>query len=348
VSTDAATTGVATWQDPGWLAGALEWASERLAERGEGVVGTPEQPHVRAWSTALRLPVRNGAVWLKSVGPGSAQEPALLETLGEWAPEQVLVPLAVHRERRLMLLPDGGTTLRATGRASSVDAWEALLQDYARLQVELSSRADEMVGLGVPDLRPGRMPDLAAELLADDEWLMLDRPDGLATDQRERLVRELGRYRELCARLADGGIPASLQHDDLHDANVFVGDRGHRFFDWGDASVAHPFLSLLVPLRVAARALEVPPGDPALRRLRDAYLDAWSGYGDLAELREQADVALRVAPLPRAMTWQRILRGVHPDERAEWLDAVPGWTAEYLEPGSLAGRAAGPAAPPGH
>jgi hypothetical protein len=192
-----------------------------------------------------------------------------------------------------------------------------------------------MAGLGVPDLRPERLDRLAAELLADDAWLMVDRPGGLTSAQRSRLVGELDGYRELCAQLAAGGVPASIQHDDLHDANVFVGDGRHRFFDWGDASVSHPFLSLLVPLRVAARALEVPPGDAVLLRLRAAYLDVWSGYGTPAELRAQADLALRVAPLPRAMTWRRILRGVHPAERTEWLDAVPWWTAQYLEPGIL-------------
>jgi hypothetical protein len=347
VSTDAATTGVATWQDPAWRGAALAWASERLAERGLALDGEPEQPHVRAWSTAFRLPVRGGAVWLKSVGPGSAQEPALVGALGEWAPEHVLVPLAVHRDRRLMLLPDGGATLREAGGATSVAAWEAMLRDYAQLQIELVSHADEMVGLGVPDLRPDRLPELAAELLADDVFLMLDRPDGLPSEQRDALVDGLGRYRELCERLAGSGIPASLQHDDLHDANVFVGDGRYRFFDWGDASVAHPFLSLLVPLRVVARALNVPPGDAVLLRLRDAYLEAWSGYGSPAELREQADLALRVAPLPRAMTWRRILRGVHPGERTEWQDAVPGWVAEYLEPGILTAPAVAPAGRPG-
>ena len=348
MTTGLDTTGIATWQDHTWRDRALQWAGERLAELGLTVTGEPEQPHVRAWSTAFRLPVDGAAVWLKSVGPGSAQEPALVGALGEWASEHVLVPLAVDRERRLMLLPDGGPTLRAAGGATSVAAWEAMLRDFALLQVELVARADEMVGLCVPDLRPDRLPDLAEELLADDSWLMIDEPDGLTAEQRARLLGGLGEYRELCARLADGGVPASLQHDDLHDANVFVGDGRHRFFDWGDASVAHPFLSLLVPLRVAARALDVPSGDAVLYRLRDAYLEVWSGYGTPTDLREQSDVALRVAPLPRAMTWQRILRGVHPDERTEWLDAVPGWAGEYLEPGSLTGRAAGPAAPPGH
>ena len=326
------TTGVATWQDPDWRAGALDWAAARLAERGMAMDGEPEQPHVRAWSTAFRLPVRGGAVWLKSVGPGSAQEPALVQALGEWAPEHVLVPLAVHRERRLMLLPDGGATLRAAGGAGSVEAWEALLRDYAHLQVELLPHAEEMIALGVPDLRPDRLPELAADLLDDGEALLIDRPGGLTTDVRARLRDGLGPYAELCHRLAASAVPPSVQHDDLHDANVFVADGRHRFFDWGDASVAHPFLSLLVPLRVAAQALGVPDGDGVLLRLRDAYLEPWSGYGSPAELREQCAVALRVAPLPRAMTWRRILRGVHPTERTEWQDAVPGWTAEYLEP----------------
>jgi hypothetical protein len=339
VSSDDGTTGVATWRDPTWVAAALEWATDRLAERGVALDGKPEQPHVRAWSTAFRLPVGSGSVWLKSVGPGSDQEPALVEALGEWVPERVLVPFAVHRERRLMLLPDGGATVRAAGRASSVETWEAMVRDYAQLQLELVPRVQQMLDLGVPDLRPERLPDLAAEMLADEAFLRVDSLGGLPAEQRERLVAGLGRFREQCRRLADSGIPASVQHDDLHDANVFVTDDGYRFFDWGDANVAHPFVSLLVPLSAAARSLEVSSGDPHLLRIRDAYLEPWTAYGDARTLRQVCDLALAVGPLPRAMTWRRILRGVHPIERVEWQDAVPGWIAEYLEPGILAASA---------
>jgi hypothetical protein len=232
-----------------------------------------------------------------------------------------------------MLLPDGGATLREVGGASSSEAWEAMLRDYARLQIELAPHAEEMVGLGVPDLRPERLSQLVPDLLDDDEFQLRGRPDGLPEEVRDRLRRGLGQYGELCRRLADSGIPATLQHDDLHDANVFVYDGRYRFFDWGDASVAHPFLSLRVPLNVAGQALGVPDGDPALLRLRDAYLEPWSCYANPAGLRELVRIALMVSPLPRAMTWRRILRGVHPAERTEWQTAVPWWTAEYLEPG---------------
>ena len=332
-------TGVATWEDPAWRAAAVEWAAGALDRLGLAPDGEPEQSHVRPWSTVIRLPVRGGAVWLKSVGSGSAQGPALLAELAEWVPGRVLPPLAVDTVRRLMLLPDGGPTLRATA-ASSAAAWEAMVAEHAELQIDLVPHVDEMLAVGVPDLRPARLPHLVRELLEDDDAMLLDRPEGLTTAVRNRIVDALGAYAEDCHRLDDAGVPASLQHDDLHDNNVFVGPAGHRFFDWGDATVAHPFLSLLVPLRAAARALDVPSGDSVLFRLRDAYLEPWSAYGTAAELRAVCEVALRIGPPVRALTWRRILLGIHPAERAEWEDSVPGWMAEYLEPGSLT-----PAAP---
>ena len=87
--------------------------------------------------------------------------------------------------------------------------------------------------------------------------------------------------------------------------------------------------------------LELPNGHPVLLRLRDAYLDEWRDHGTREELREQCALALQVGPLQRALTWRRILRGVHSAERTEWAASVPGWTAEHLEPGALTAVPAG-------
>lgn len=57
--------------------------------------------------------------------------------------------------------------------------------------------------------------------------------------------------------------------------NTLPAPSGDRFFDWGDASVAHPFTSLLIALRAMADTFGLPPGDPVLRRFRDAYLEPW-------------------------------------------------------------------------
>ena len=334
---DADLTGVATWQDPGWRDAALAWAADRLAEHGRAPSGRPDQAHVRPWSTAIRIPLDDGSdVWLKSVGTGSAQEPVLADALGRWVPDRVLVQLAVDPDRRLLLLPDGGPTLRETGGGRIVAAWEAMLANYARMQVALIPHAGEMVGLGVPDNRPERLPGLVADLLADDEALLVGRPDGIAVDVRERLRSSLDDHAEVCRALAAGPVPASVQHDDLHDANVFVVGNGHRFFDWGDASVAHPFMSLLIPLRVATSALDLPDGSPVMLRLRDAYLQPGRPYAETAVLCELVDQALSITPLARSLTWHRILLGIHGDERAEWQASVPGWAAAPPTPAPLA------------
>ena len=100
-------------------------------------------------------------------------------------------------------------------------------------------------------------------------------------------------------------------------------------------------------MRSAGSGLGVAPGDRLLLRLRDAYLEPWSSFGTPGQLQELSRIALRVGPPARALTWRRILLGVHPAERAEWDPYVAGWMAEYLEPGSLPAPAAAAAGRPG-
>jgi hypothetical protein len=68
--------GVAGWADPGWRAGLLDWASERLAEQGRRVTGPIEQAHVMPWSTVFRIPTDDGMIWCKASGPGTRHEAA--------------------------------------------------------------------------------------------------------------------------------------------------------------------------------------------------------------------------------------------------------------------------------
>ena len=66
--------------------------------------------------------------------------------------------------------------------------------------------------------------------------------------------------------------PPSLDHNDLHPWNVLRGDAPgrHRFYDWGDSVVTHPFASMLLPLSWSAA-----PDGGDVERLRDAYLEGW-------------------------------------------------------------------------
>jgi hypothetical protein len=336
------------WRDPGWLSAATRWARGALSEHGYDVVGEPGQTHVRAWSTVLRLATADGNFWFKANAIGTAHEAILVDALNRWAPGRVLEPLAIDARAGWLLLPDGGATLRAAqGGESGLDAWAAILTDHAELQRSVALHADDLVGLGVPDLRPERLPEIRADLLDDTSALRIGRSDGLTPEQRHRLRADAERYSQLCTELAAIGIPASVNHGDLHDNNVFVaaesnaqtvGQSGvqsvghYRVFDWGDASVAHPFAVLLVALRVVAHLHDLPPGDQALLRLRDAYLERWTGEFDRADLVEAVHLALRVGGVSRAQSYRCALIEGTSAEHDAFGDGVPQWLLEFYEP----------------
>ena len=142
------------------------------------------------------------------------------------------------------------------------------------------------------------MPGELSALLANDQIR-----EGLGAEKHAAVAALAPAYERWCAELLADGVPATLQHDDLHDDNVFVtGDR-HRFFDWADACVAHPFGSLLVALAVAQMQFKVPAGAPELARLRDAYLEPWTDGNDRTTLTRSVSLALRVAKVGRSLSW---------------------------------------------
>jgi hypothetical protein len=320
------------WLDPTWQAEALAWVDEQLVHLGLSRTGPADQPHVRPWSTVMTIPTATGAVWFKAAGPGTAYEAHLLRELAGWGVPMLLAPLAVEVDRGWLLFPDGGTRLRDELRGSAgVEAWQRILPAYADLQRSLAPRVDALLGFGVPDLRPAAMPGLLTRLIEEPAA-------GLSEPDRTRLRALLPEYAEWCAVLAASGIASSLQHDDLHDGNVFVGrvgaDQalgGDRIFDWGDAVVAHPFGTLLATLRsIASRDAGLGRAD--LLRLRDAYLEPWTDEQPRATLNETVGMALRVGAVGRAFAWQRALSGVPPPAHGEYAGAVGEWLLELFEP----------------
>ena len=127
----------------------------------------------------------------------------------------------------------------------------------------------------------------------------------------------------LCAELEAAGVPDTLQMDDLHDGNVFVDGDRLRVFDWGDASVVHPFVSLGMILATAAEGLALPRTDAAIERVRDAYLEPFADLASPVALRAAAALAERVTPTVRILAWQLAHEGVPPEDQAgEWGETL--------------------------
>jgi hypothetical protein len=284
------------WTRAAWLAQAEEWIRERV-----DVTGEIEQPHVRWWSTVLRVPTADGDLFFKAVQPVHRFEAALTARLAELQPTRVTEVVDFDAERGWLLMRNAGRRLRElVESAADLDHWQRVLPEYAQLQIEVAPYTEELLALDVPDERLAVLPDLFRELLSVQ-------PYGLADDEYRQALASVPRFEEMCRALAEDGLPETIQHDDLHDGQVFVCDDRYLVFDWGDSCISHPLHSLTVTLRSIAWRLDLPPGGAELRRLRDVYLEP---FGRSAEV---GDLAYRTGTIARAIAWHRMVRVREPE-----------------------------------
>jgi hypothetical protein len=208
------------------------------------------------WSTVWRL----GGLWLKRPKGAWRFEVALTVALAARWPDRVAE--VVEHGDDWFLTRDAGTLI---GAGSPL--WPDAVRRYVELQQGEAAHVEQHVAAGVPDLRLARLPERYHELAERDE----------------RLRRFAPRFAELCADLASRGVPETIQHDDLHQYNVYVRDGRTRVLDWGDSSVGHPYFSLVATLRHVE--------DAGITR---AFLEAWGGDEDTLAL------ALRVGRIAHA------------------------------------------------
>jgi hypothetical protein len=261
----------------------------------------------RPWASVLRVPLARGAAWFKACAPVQAFEPSLTARLYARWPDRVPEVLGHDETRAWVLLADAGTPVGELGNPPEV--WAEALPRYAELQRGETSRVPEHLAGGVPDLRPTTWPARYGDLAGRDL--------PLTPGEAGRLREFAPGFAELCARLEDYRVPDSIQHDDLHTGSLYRRGTRLRVLDWGDASVSHPFVSLVVTFRFLEEVTRLPPGDRWYARLRDAYAEPW-GRG----LAGACDLAVRVGAFVHAFAWARQRDALTPEE-------LPGFDAGF-------------------
>jgi hypothetical protein len=314
-------------------ADAARWVTDALG----GVDVTVVSSRIRPWSGVWELvPAAGGDErwWFKENRLSGGHEPALIAALAGISP-LVDDPVAIDTKRSRLLTRHAGARLReridsaGTGQVPlTLATWTNLLPRYAELQLAAAPLVADLGAAGVPVLAPLDHPALFDELLGEDEWL---RP-GISPEMSFETYAQLCGAQALVAESVDAveaaGVGISVQHDDLHDGNVFTrtGDPlALRIIDWGDAYLGHPFGTLLVTLKgIAYRlGLDTTTEPPELARLVDAYLEPFTDTGrTLADLRAVLPSVLLLARIGRAESWRRVFAG---DESG------PGWFASVVD-----------------
>jgi hypothetical protein len=325
-------TNMQTWATPEWRAEIDGWVEERLGEHGIRVTGAIEQPHLYPWSTVLRVPTSEGLVYAKATMAGFDHEPRLTAALAGWRPDLMPGVLAIDDARGWMLTHDAGPMLRTITRTDppNLAPWLEILPRYAELQIEMIPRAAELLALGAIDHRLVTLPDQLALMLADDASLRIGPPDGLTDDEIERLQALTPRFAEMCEELASYGIPETLQHDDFHDGNIFIGGGRVTFADWAECCVAHPFFTLRVTLRASAHFAGVAEDEPPIVAMRDAYLEPWTQVASHANLLRAFTLSQQIANVARTRTWHRVITLLTGEERRQEADTVPYNLRQFL------------------
>jgi Phosphotransferase enzyme family len=275
----------------------VNWAAEvRLwIELHVDVTGEIEERHVRPWSTVLWVPTTGEPVWFKESRDGFAHEAALLELIRPLAPDVVTDVIATRPEEGWLLMRDAGE--RARERPAD---WGDVLERYALLQLAAAPLVDELLSIGIFDLR---WPALVRRF---DDLV-----ETIGAETGGRLSQRLPEILERLAMLETSPLGVTLDHGDLHDANVFVRDGHARILDWGDANVAHPFNSLAVEM------------DPASR---GRYIAPFAALAPIDEVRREAELVAEHQVLLRCV---EELRAV--PSRPEWAETIDGLVAGFLD-----------------
>lgn len=316
---------VQPWTDPAWVAEAHAWIRERLSDLDLTRSGDVEQPHIRPWSTAMRVPTTGGDLWFKANAPVLAYEARVVQALARARPDLVPELVGVEPDRGWMLMRDGGERLReVVARERRLDRWLVVLPLYGELQLAVASLAEELVALGTPDLRLASLPQVYSRLVEETE--------GLAPEQRGRLIDYTTEVDAMCTELAAIGVAETIQHNDLHDGQVFVSDGRFLVFDWGDSCVSHPFTTMSVTLEgLLAWGLDDVEGSVDTTPFRDAYLKPFSGLSRREDLEAAMAKALRLGWICRAAVTRPLALALDAEPRERQLDNVRAQLRMFLD-----------------
>jgi hypothetical protein len=278
----------------------------RLADAAIALSGPIEQVRTKPWSTHLAVATSHGRYWLKQNCATLGFECHLVWILSRLVPDHVLRRLAIDGEHGLMLTPDGGSTLDQS--VAPGDAFGHALAEYGVLQRTLVDHDAELVASGLPVIPAARAVDRFEGQLAELSRLPVDHPLHVEQELLSRAARARHRFADAAVQLSEVSLPDSLQHNYLQPSNVFEPSRtGTRFFDFGDAVWSHPFCVLDVALYRMAQWWACSMDDRRIGHLQELYLDGWTDWAPIGELRRLVKPASVIARLHRYNSWHQLV-----------------------------------------
>ncbi|MEN2766932.1 aminoglycoside phosphotransferase family protein [Ornithinibacillus xuwenensis] len=311
------------------MVNAKEWIVDEIEKSGRKINGHMEQIKTSDFCHIQKVPTSDGDLYFKATNAAASHEGALSAYLGRRYPGKTVNVMARDHSKGWFLMEDiGGEALR---NIKDKQLWKRALQEYAELQVSELNHVEELLGIGVPDRRMSVLKEEIKQHLAD----MCK--TGLSKAETEKVIELLPELVEMCDAL-DAILPASIEHGDLHTNNIRLVKDRIVFFDWGDASVSHPFFST----RIFWHALDDLIADESMwlgivNDFRPYYLEPWTIYASMRELEKALQISDQLACVQRALSWHVYLTPSR-EHKAESYNRPSQWLQLLLEHRNLVGK----------
>ncbi|HWZ88796.1 MAG TPA: aminoglycoside phosphotransferase family protein [Polyangiaceae bacterium] len=281
------------WAALGGPTRSLAWARSAL---GSGAQSSFKAVQQRTWnlSTLWRLEpasAQGSPIWLKQVPHFMQHESTVLRWLNRAAPGTAPILLAADDNGRSLLAHVAGDDLYG-----APPAMRRLINDQLQVIQSVAAQAvDELIALGVPDLRGERRgADIRRKLLA---W----------SPGYPGLAALLQRLDEQLERLEDCALPATLVHADNHPGNARGSQRGVSLLDWGEAFIGNPVSDLLCSIGGLSRDDAAP------------LVARWCAGWKAVAPRSKPERALELAPFIGALQGAALFAYfVQQIEESEW------------------------------
>lgn len=314
------------WASAAFEAELRDWVAFVLGQQGVDVV-LLEQVLLRPWSTVWRARGSDGVdYWAKQNCEHQTFEARLLQALDDLSPDKVIPVVGIDPDRGFHLVPDQGRVLAETITPDDVDAWCRVVAHAMSLQRDLTGASDRLVAAGITTMRTAEAADYVAARTEQLNGLPVGDPRRLPDDDASALKALLPTVTDWVEQLTVLDLPEALVHNDLHANNVFATPDGRlRFFDFGDAVLAHPLSALMIPLNILAHRFEAANDDARLRKVADAGLEVWSDVVPSMELRSALPAALQLGRLGRVESWLRVCATLTDEELVEYGDTAAYW-----------------------
>lgn len=301
---------------------AENWVTEQVGPVGERTVIKDTDV-----STVIQFSTTKGdAYFLKKA---SSFEGRLSDHLSSHHTGKTASVVAVHEVEPWFLMKEiGGDTLR--GQKDKA-LWQQALREYARLQVSETDHVETLIAMGVPDRR---MPILKEEIRTHLADMCAT---GLTEEETGQVLSLESELLDMCDVL-DTLVPASIEHGDLHTNNIVTVDHEPVFFDWGDASVSHPFFSTRIYWHALDDLLESKDEWLGMvDEFRPYYLAPWTQFASIEELENGLRLADELACVQRAITWHAYITPLR-ENKEESYNRPAQWLRLWLEHRRLVGK----------